>query len=195
MDNYQNTLLKLHKEILRWITLANYQKAANKLGVIVNNKIQLQKNEQDIFSDFNIYEEIEYNKRIVSVFSKEYKAKTEIEELVINGMKDAYNSLYLIKKIDTKTHQLKLQDLLNNKDYYFINDEDLSKKCKVKTILFTRLIRVNDYYFTSVLQLLFKTRYKSKLLKEFNKSSLCESDDTHRFINIFHLHRKSGIIL
>ena len=35
---YQKTLNKLYKEVLRWITLENYQKAADKLGVLVNKE-------------------------------------------------------------------------------------------------------------------------------------------------------------
>lgn len=190
---YQNTLNKLHKEVLRWITLASYQNAANKLGVLVNKKIALHKNEQIVFSDFNIYEEVETNKRVIDVFAREYKAESEIEKLVIEGMKKAHNSLYLIKEINN--NQLKIQDLLNSKETFIIYDDLIGNNCKVKTILFTRLIEVQNYYLTSGLKLLFKPRLKGKLLRVCRKNSLLEPDDTHRFINIFHLHRKYGLSL
>ena len=107
-------------------------------------------------------------------------------------MKKARNSLYLITEINPDTYQLTLEDLLNHKLKYRIIDKDLALNSKEKMLLFTRLINIVNLYFPSELKLLFKTKYKNKLLKECRKNSLLEAIDTHRFINIFHLYRKYG---
>lgn len=192
---YQKTLNKLYKEVLRWITLENYQKAAEKLGIIVNKRIQLNKKEEVIFNDFNIYEEINPDKRVITIFAEEYKTDSESEKLLIDSMKNSHNSLYLIKEINPDTYYLTLEDLLNHKLQYRIIDKDLALNSKVNMLLFTRLINIANIYFTSELKLLFKARHKNKLLKECRKNSLLEAADTHRFINVFHLYRKYGIIL
>lgn len=188
---YQKILSKLHTEILKYITLGQLQNAAIKLEILNNNKITFyDKNEEKNFYDFNIYEEVNEKKRIIDIFYQEYKPQSIDEVIIINAMKNNYTSIFLIK--EKGQDYLVVEDLINHEKITIKNPSFL-EFCKIKQLLFTRIIEVEDTFYDSGLFILFSMKYKRQILKFWKMSSLLEADDTHHFINLFHLHRRINL--
>ncbi len=198
IDAYQalkSTLDKLHNEILKYITLEQFQEAAVKLRIYENKRIKYaNKAEEDYFYDFNIYEDIS-EKRVIERFSEDYTPKSIIERTLINSMVNSFTSIFMVKEISSEKYQLMLEDLINKKKVYPLTDITLSKTIPVNRIIFTRIIKAFDFYLSTPLVMVFAKNNKKALLEAWQKPSLLDSADTNSFINIFHLHREKGLLL
>jgi len=188
-DEYHRLVLQVQKHI----TLKSLHDASEKLGIYYAKQYNIQnKTEQAALYDFVTYEEINGNKTIIETFKEIYQPKSKLEDDLIKGMVSSYTSLFMVKGISYDKKEIMLLDIMNNKIIPLINDPAKFTSYD-KTIFFLRIIKVDNIYISSDFQLLFPKKSENTLRKLFNKSSLLERESTHRFINLFHYHRKVGI--
>jgi len=183
---------RLILEVKKYITLKTLHDASEKLGIYYAKHYDIQnKTEQAALYDFVIYEEIDNDNTIIESFKIKYNPKSELEENLIKGMLESYTSLFIVKGISYDKNEIMLQDIVSNRIIPLINNPE---KFNVddKTLHFLRIIKVGNIYISSDFQLLFPRKSEKTLRKLFNKSSLLERETTHRFINLFHYHRKVG---
>ncbi len=194
---YRHLLMELHSNIIKTVMPDMWKNSASRLGILkTTGDIDVHdKTENEYFFDFTLYERIHNNKSIIDIFLKNNKTLNMMEYELLLGMKRAFTSLYQIIEIKREKCQIILKDILNRERLITLTDINFSQTCKVNQILFTRIIELTNFNFTSGMTIIFKGTYKNKLLEECQKQSLFETDEIHRYISLFHMNRKIGLTM
>jgi len=191
---YRKVLMELHYKILDTIVRDKLVQAAKILKVYKKEKFHFD-NEDGInyLFDFVIYEKFIEDTSSIDLYLNMDIKFTNIEKTLLNGMKNATNSIYQIKKLDPLNHQLILEDLINIGQNATLTDINLSQTTIPSMILFTRVIKLDFFNLTSGMMLIFDAEQKENLLNQAKRQSLLERDDVLRYINIYHENRRMGI--
>ncbi|SHK52977.1 hypothetical protein [Paramaledivibacter caminithermalis] len=195
---YRKVLVKLHMKILdEFVSQSDFERGGKILDIVKNNKVVFQYyNEKDILFDFIIYEKIRDGHSALSEYEKRYGAKNSNEEEILAAMKLSETSLYEVIGINKENSTILLRDILNNSKKSKLLDIGLSKSINTNVLVFTRLIKFDEFNMTSGLGLAFSGNYRDFLIRKSKKiMKKTKSGDTSvdRFVAFFKLSRTDGI--
>ena len=180
----------------KYLSRNAYFKAARLLGINVDgNKIFFEfEDEASYVIDFAINDIKIRGKTPVETYQKNNNAENKIEKQILQALTQSYTSLFSIIGMDYKKHTVMLHDVLNNSNIE-ITDYHLSKTINKNTLLFCRIVCLNDFNMTSGIAFVFAAELKEYLLSTYErmkKENNMQPDNIVRFVSFFRLNRTDG---
>ncbi len=193
LETYKEKQLKLHAKILKNVSKSNRLKNGyNMLGVLKGNDIIVKSQEEaGLAFDFNIYEKVEDGKSATQLFLENFKTEDEVEAELLKNMTNAPASLYRIEDINKEQNTLILEDLLNSEEKVTIVDNVLVNECTINSIIFARIIKLENLNLTSGIYMVFDGNHKDYLLRKSKKNIKKISvgdEEIKKFISFFQLY-------
>lgn len=144
--------------------------AGRKLDMLEGKTLVLNSEEDGNFLfDFILYEESYDSNRLIDLFYDSEEEVTEIEEELLEGMVEAYFSLFKMKSFDYENNLIELTDLLNpGRSPIRMMDLGFIKSARENMLIFTRLAPIKDIHMTTGASFVFAEETEKRLLKELS---------------------------
>ncbi|WP_248928632.1 hypothetical protein [Paenibacillus hamazuiensis] len=195
--SYRKMQFELHKKILKEIARINdLKKSAEMLGVLKNNDIVLEKEEErDSLLDFIVYETTVTGPSAFTLYAEKHPPANEEEAELYQAMKRSATALYEIEDIDVSACILKLKGMDTNQVVNVI-DLGMSQTLKKGMLLFSRIVRFDEYGMTSGLVYGFSENHRVYVMsrsRKLMKKVKSGNESVDRFVAFFHLNRSDGV--
>lgn len=197
---YRQVQVELHTKILNSLVHeAEFKEAAGLVDILDNrNRVVFQSTvEPDSLMDFNIYEKIRSGKSTLSLFAESYSTEHPLEQELLAAMLQAETSLYEVVRIDKDESVVILNDILNSgNEPVKLVDLGLSSVVKLDSLVFARILHLQEHCITSGLGYLFSGNHRDYLLNKSRKmlKKIKTGDaSADRFVAFFHLNRSDGL--
>lgn len=199
-NDYKEKQQKLHAKIFKNSgDNEKLKKGYGLLNVIKGNDVILNsQNEAEVAFDFNLYEKIHNNKSLVEIYMENFSGEDETEKLLLKAMVNNYASLFRIKTVNKEENSLELEDILNSNEKITIVDKKMSENCTTDYIIFTRVIKLEEFNITSDSIMIFNAKHENYLLRVSKKNSkkiLVENEWVKRYISFFQLYKDNAIAI
>lgn len=142
------------------------RRAGRKLGFVNDENVFVfeDEDETNVLMDFLIYEKNGLSNRIIDRISKDENSDlNDLEEMILEGMRANHFSLFEVVEKDLENNSLELSDLLGSY-IYTLKDVGFSSTAQIGTLIATRLVPIEDVYFTSGLSFAFNEDKRLRLL-------------------------------
>ncbi|MEM1220532.1 MAG: hypothetical protein AAGH79_16545, partial [Bacteroidota bacterium] len=127
--------------------------------------------ETNYLMDFVLYEKIGSSGSLIDQIDPNDHSFSSQEEMILEGMRNSYNSIFEITKINKSDSALFLNDLVSSKEFV-LKDIGFSNTAAIGSLMYTRLIPILDINMTSGLSFVFHQEDKARVLtKALKKSS------------------------
>lgn len=121
--------------------------------------------DMDVFAEYLIYQPTKKGAIVLDDFYESDIELSDLEEDFLEAMVNSYASLFTIQKVDPDSSTLVLKDELDkdNKEYTMM-DINLSQTAKVETMMYTRLLPVEDVFISSGLTFAYYSKYLNNMI-------------------------------
>ena len=196
---YRQSQVQLHTKVLRsHVDEAEFKESAKILGILNKDQVVIDSAaEKDALYDFNIYASIRSGKSSLSKFIDAYLPEDNVEEELLNAMVHSDASLYEIVEIHKEDGLLYINDILSGGSTPVkLVDLSLSESLSRNVLIFTRLIKLEEFSLTSGLGFMFSANHKDYIMtriRKMLKKMQTGNSMTDRFIVFFNLNRSDGV--
>lgn len=196
---YRKEQVKLHSNILNEVAPPNFMyTSAEMLGITQGKAIVIETEyEKEVLLDFTVYEKNKNGRNLVSEYIACQKELTELEAKLLAAMEHAETALYEAIAIEKENNVLYLKEVSNDKNELIkVIDIGMSSSFKEGTLVFTRLIKLDEFSMTTGLGFYFSKNHKQYLVsrsKKLMKKVNSEYASVKRFAAFFHLNRLDGL--
>ncbi|WP_243292648.1 hypothetical protein [Bacillus sp. FJAT-47783] len=130
-------------------------------------------------------------------FFEEERYENEMEKKILEGLLQSYPSLYQVKNVSQVENKIYVEDILQNKgeELNFI-DSGFSETIKPGLLLFTRIIRLEEFNISSGFSFVFHPNIQHYLfnrLKKLQKKVPHELESVKRIVAFYAFNQKDGI--
>jgi hypothetical protein len=188
--------MAINGKLMKYVSKDMMNHAVKLLGIrMQDNKIFFDSEEETSYlMNFLLFDYKVNGKNTVQVYQENHNVSTEIENEVINSMRSSYSSLFEVTSIRGFT--VRLRDLFRATDKPIkLIDVAFSMTASPGTILFIRLIPIDDQYMTSGVSFIFRKEIKDYVLRRYRKISKkidANDQDMKRYISFFKLNKECG---
>ena len=188
--------MAINSKLMKYVSKDMMNNAVKLLGIRMQGNTILFDSEEETsyLMNFLLFDYKVNGKNTVQIHQESHGANTETENEVINSMRSSYSSLFEVTS--TRGFTVRLRDLFVTSDKPIkLIDVAFSMTASPGTVLFVRLIPVDDCYMTSGVSFIFRKEIKQYLLRRYRKISKkieTSDQDMKRYISFFKLNKECG---
>jgi hypothetical protein len=172
-------------------------RAARALDVARGNTFVFESEaEMNVLMDYALYEHRRYGQSLVQRYREQTTSLSPMQRALLDGMCQAYTSLFRIAEVQAAESTLVLADRLQQREDIPLIDIMFSRTVEPDMLLFTRVIPLPMMNMTAGIAFVFPGDSEASLLRRYKRLSKRVKADTEaarRLVAFFQLNRTAGI--
>jgi hypothetical protein len=193
---YRQANKQLNSKIISSVPKPAFLRAVKLLGMYSENTLFLESDDELSYAmDFAINDIKMKDKTVAESYQSNVGGENILEEQILAALVLSYTSLFRVVKTNIEKHTIILYDILNNFDIEII-DYHFSMTSHRDTLLFCRILGIDNFNMTSGIGFVYPAGLERYLLSEYEKwkkKMKRHSDNIVRFVSFFRLYMTDGI--